>query len=325
MKDLFHIFQEMRKVAKTTSDFFDAISVPFSKRNKLGVSLNGYPVFFIESYSDDFVTEAHLECVRVLFNQDCVLKENGKTYQGLYDIIYLDSDDEDLQRYFIDIISLVIKKLPSRPKPELVRAEVKKLVELFRLLTASPVKTVQGLWAEMLLIARSKNVDYMINAWHVSSTDKYDFNDGVNKLEVKSTSGMERKHHFALDQLNANMNSGLIIASLFAVQSGGGSNIFQLRDAIAKKTKDDSLIQKMNDIILQTLGKAITSASDIYFDYELASESLNLYDGKKLPKILPENVPDHISSVHFVCDLTNEKRLKKTDSLLKNKLYGGLL
>ena len=49
-----------------------------------------------------------------------------------------------------------------------------------------PRKTIQGLWAELFIIERANNPEYLIQSWHSSSEDKFDFNDGQDKIEVKA-------------------------------------------------------------------------------------------------------------------------------------------
>lgn len=56
--------------------------------------------------------------------------------------------------------------------------------------------------------------------------DVYDFNDGIDKIEVKSTSKSHRIHKFSYDQLSPTENTNLIISSIFVIQSGIGKNIF---------------------------------------------------------------------------------------------------
>ena len=68
-----------------------------------------------------------------------------------------------------------------------LKIEIEKLINLFTKFSKPALKTIQGLWAELLIIEQSKNPDYLIQSWHSSTTDKYDFNDGIDKIEVKST------------------------------------------------------------------------------------------------------------------------------------------
>ena len=86
-------------------------------------------------------------------------------------------------------------------------------------------KALQGLWAELLVIERSKSPAYLLQSWHVSPNDKFDFNDGIDKIEVKSTRNVRRIHTFSLEQLHPNVNANLLIASVFVIETGHGRTI----------------------------------------------------------------------------------------------------
>jgi UDP-3-O-[3-hydroxymyristoyl] N-acetylglucosamine deacetylase/3-hydroxyacyl-[acyl-carrier-protein] dehydratase len=98
----------------------------------------------------------------------------------------LKTDIEYLQEYFLKIVFVLLRNLSDKPLLKDLKIEIDKLINLFSKFTKPPLKTIQGLWAELLIIEQSKNPDYLIQSWHNSSSDKYDFNDGIDKIEVKS-------------------------------------------------------------------------------------------------------------------------------------------
>ena len=56
------------------------------------------------------------------------------------------------------------------------------------------------------------------------------------------------------EQLNPNVHSNLIIASVFVVETGVGKNIFDLMRLIKNKIKSNDIQARMNDIVAKTLG-----------------------------------------------------------------------
>lgn len=68
--------------------------------------------------------------------------------------------------------------------------------------------SIQGLWAELFVISIASNPEYLLKAWHSSLNDVYDFNDGIDKIEVKSTSKSHRIHKFSYDQLSPTVFCG---------------------------------------------------------------------------------------------------------------------
>ena len=216
----------------------------------------------------------------------------------------------------------MVKKLSSNPKLKTLKIEVEKLITLFSKFSKPAQKTIQGLWAELLVIEQSSNPDYLIQAWHSLATDKFDFNDGADKVEVKSTAKSRRVHNFSIEQLNPNKNSNLIIASVFAVETGLGKNIFDLVELIKQRLKNDTFVNRVNEIIVQTLGKDFEKSFEMFFDYQNAVDTLAFYKSEDIPKIALTNIPLELSNIRFDSDLTNTSTIKKlkTKSILHKSL-----
>jgi hypothetical protein len=314
MQSIFKIFQDLKKTPESNTDSFNVAPIPLIKSHKIGVSHNEFPMFFIKCGDSENLKliDCNLEFISVQFNRFCQLINNkGKLEEGVYTIISLKADSLDLQQYFLDVVYLVIKKLPQNPNRKELKVEVEKLINLFSKFSQPAIKTIQGLWAELLVIEQSSDPDYLIQAWHSSVTDKFDFNDGKDKVEVKSTSKNRRIHSFSIEQLNPNKNSGLVIASVFAVETGIGESIFSLVDSIERKLKDRKLIFRLNEIIIQTLGRDIEKAFEIFYDYQLAIDSISYYSSSAIPSINHENIAKEVSNIRFDSDLTDTPSLKK--------------
>jgi hypothetical protein len=326
MQSVFEIFQNLKKEPLNESDGFNVAPLPLQTNHKIGMSSQRQPMFFIEcdESSSSKPLNTNLEFIAVQFNCKCqLLSENRELVEGIYTIISLKIDSADIQEYFIDVVYLLIQKLARKPKFQELRVEVEKLINLFSKFSKPPTKTIQGLWAELLVIEQSKNVEYLIRAWHNSTTDKFDFNDGIDKIEVKSTARNKRVHSFSIEQLNPNINSKLLVASVFVVETGMGKNIFDLADNIQKVLKDKNVFFRVNEILAQTLGKDFEKAFDIYFDYQLAMDSLQYYEGATIPTIDVNNISQSISNVRFESDLTGVPTVdtNQTASVLHKALF----
>lgn len=251
-------------------------------------------------------TNINLDMISVLFNQPCRLKLDvgNKVIDGNYTIIALKTENIDFVDYFIDIFQIVLDRIGEYPNPQVLGGEIEKLVELFRHFSYPPKNTVQGLWAELFVIERSHNPEYLIKSWHVDANSTYDFDDGKDKIEVKSTSKPKRVHHFSLNQLLPNNSADLIVASVFVVQTGMGKTIFNLKELIERRVSSIELKFKLNDLIMRILGSDFAKAYDFHFDYQLATEEYCFFHYKDIPAIDVKNIPSQVSNVHFECDLT---------------------
>lgn len=322
MTDLYSIFCSI-KPAEGLEKCFSVEKIASDMPHRLGCSQEGHPIFFIECNDETPTTNINLKLFSVNFNQLCKLQENGNSIIcKKYTIILLKSQEMDLQKYFLDLILIVLKKLAIKPNVNSLKHEISKVISLF---TSPPVfskEVVKGLWSELFVIAKSKNPLYLINAWHTSPEDKYDFNDGIDKIEVKATNNHERIHTFSIEQLNPNKGSRLIIASIIFAASGIGANIFDLIDYISMNVTDTDALLKLKEIVYQTIGPNLEESKKIRFDINMAVNTYKLFNHYNIPAISSSDVPAEVSNVHFTSCL---KDIPAADmSALYSKLHKAL-
>ena len=276
--------------------------------HKLGLSKDNFVKFFIRTnLNNSNIPNSEREFINVEYNMDCsIIDENGVQESDTFAIITLTSNDKHLQEYFIEIFTMMLKKLPERPNNRDLALEIEDLASIFSALSNPPKKKIQGLWAELLVIERSKKPEILISAWHTAPKSKYDFTLGGDKIEVKSTSTETRSHNFSLDQLNPSGNSRLLIASTIVRESGKGTNGLSVKDLynkICTRTQSTELNLQVMKVIIETLGSDLKDIDSMYFDYVAASDMLSFYDYKSIPKINKKDIPALVSKVKFTSNL----------------------
>jgi len=326
MNNVYKIFQELKNESPKNGDSFAIVSLPTIKNHKLGVSQNSQPMFFIKCEEDTKAKslDTNLEFISVLYNRQCqLINKKGKIEEDIYTIISLKSDSDYLQEYFLKIVFVLIKNISEKPLLKDLKIEIDKLINLFTKFSKPALKTIQGLWAELLIIEQSKNPDYLIESWHNSISDKFDFNDGTDKIEVKSTVKNRRIHSFSLEQLTPNSNSKLIVSSVFTIETGTGVNVFDLVEKIEIKIKNKNLSFRLNEMVAVTLGNDFEKAFDVFFDYQFAVDSILYFNSIDIPTINSNLIPTSIMNVKFDCDFSNVRSVnkKKTKSKLHNSLF----
>lgn len=301
---------------------FEVINLP-DMLHKLGVSAEGYPKFFVcTNDSTSSVRNTLLELLMVEYNLSCTFIDDGINEPHHYTIITLRSLEELLQSEFIDIVMIILNRLEHLPSKREISREVENLISIFSALNCPPTKQIQGLWAELLVIERSRFPETLVNAWHIDPLSKYDFTMGRDKIEVKSTSGEERKHHFSLDQLNPSHRSRLLIASTIVRESGsgnGGLSLGELRNRIFSRITNPDLRMHLYQVIADTIGVDLHKIDKICFDYVSASDTLRFYDVNDVPGIQKESVGPGISGVGFTSDLTGIIDIQDVNSLFSRE------
>lgn len=312
MNRICELFRGLKDNFSESADSTKVVSLPLSSRFLLGITKNQTPVFFIECELKNSSADLNLEYISVMFNKKCSLIDDfNRKFSKVYTVITLNQRDCDFQNYFLEVVYLILQKIPNKADGVLIKKEIDKILQLFSYTSLPAEKSVQGLWAELLVIEQSENPEYLIKSWHNQANSRFDFNDGKDKLEVKSTSLSKRVHDFTLEQLKPNENSKLIIASVFALETTSGKNINDLRKMIFDKTSNLEIQALLDSIMFKVLGNEISKSFDFYFDYQLAVDELKFFDSDSIPKI--NNIPAEISNVKFSCDLSNIKSLSKDE------------
>lgn len=314
------IYKQFQKLTTAIGhqDAFNVIDLP-NMFHKLGVSNEGFPMFFVVTNDTPFITQnIERKFLSVEYDMPCTVIENGESNQNNhYSIITLRALDSSLQSYFINIFIMMLHKIAENPSKRELSIEVENLITIFLALSQPPQKKVQGLWAELLVIEQSLHPETLITAWHGQPDAKYDFTMGRDKIEVKSTSGEERIHHFALDQLNPSPNSRLLIASVIvreSAHSSSGLSVLDLFDRICTRVTSNNVRLRLYSIMAETIGNDIGKLNSIYFDYTEASDTLAFYDAVDVPHIGKDTIPPFISDVKFASNLTHLIDIKNSES-----------
>ena len=321
---LLDVFLEIEIPQTENPKLFNAVALSDFPFAKIGVNYLGFPVILISSKFDQThlsQKNIKLKYIELTHNLECKVSENGKSKIDNYSVIIFKSNEETLQNYFLGIAQSLLNSLSKKPTQKEVFETFKNFVEIFRSLTETPTKTIQGLWAELLLIEQSKNPSTLINYWHIIPEEKFDFNADSEKIEVKSNSNLERVHIFTAEQLNPTNDSQVIIASIFTKQVSNGLNILNLLDKIDNRITDNELKEKLYRIVSKTLGNTFEQTTKIKYDYDLAKNSLRFYRHQDISKVERINIPQRVSEVKFKSDLTNINPVDITKLLTQGQLF----
>lgn len=164
--------------------------------------------------------------------------------------------------------------------------------------------------------------DWLLNYRHNIPEEKFDFNSGAEKIEVKSNSNFERIHTFSSEQLNPPTGTQVLIAFVFIRQHNNGQSIQQLVESITRKIQHDiELTDKLNYIIFKTLANSLEKSIKIKFDYTIAKESLKFYRHQDIVKIEEMHIPNEVAEVRYKSDLTKVKPIHLDELNEKRELF----
>jgi len=308
--NLVEVFNLLEAPEAVNRNLFNAITLTDFTFAKVAINNEGFPTILISSLPDSTSfsqKNIRLKYLELTHNLECRVSENSSTQFQNFTVIVFRSNQESLQKYFLGIAETLIKSLSLMPTQQEVVQAFKNFTEIFRALSDTPIKTVQGLWAELFIIDSAKEPVTILNYWHNFPEEKFDFNADTEKLEVKSSSALERIHTFASEQLNPPNDKQVLIASIFTKQSVHGQSILHLSNSIQQKVADTDLVGKLFANISKTLGNTIEQSIKVKFDYNIAKESLRFYRHQDITKIEKINIPNEVSDVRYKSDLSLSK------------------
>ena len=245
-----------------------------------------------------------LENLTIRPNVECIITIDGSVQGGKFTIITCLDANESVIEMFLRVMVSIAEMLGPEPKQNSLIAVIEQVVRLFRSLSGQARKTIQGLWSELLIISESSDPHMLIQSWHATPAERWDFASGNQRIEVKSTTGVVRSHYFSLDQLSPPTSTSLVIASIFVERAGGGSSAEDLSCQIRKMLPHypESLL-KLDEVVVTSLGLSWQSTIEECFDLECALDSLRYFDAHVIPSIRCSLSPQ-ISDVRFRADLS---------------------
>ena len=310
-------------VLRRDKNRFMAIPIASSKIYRLGKDATGAPALLIQLPSDQATNASPIRLQHLYIAHDvhCVVHRGHGTESGRFSVFSCIEADRATENYFLRVIEALLPGLGERPDARSINQAVDSLVELFRALSNPPTKAVRGLWAELFLLAESRDPQKLVDAWHTVPDDLYDFNEGSHRIEVKSTHGEVRRHHFSLAQLLPPEGATLAIVSVIVNRAGGGTTVNDLIDELCSLfAGSPQRILRLYKVVTMTLGDRWHEADLDTFDRPAARQSLAFFGPSDVPKVSPD-LPAGVSNVRFSSDLTGKTPLSKKEA----RALGGLI
>jgi hypothetical protein len=308
------LFQDLEKPPRETDGSLNVNTTRVGRStHRIGKDADGAPVILlvVEPNSGPRPPNIRLENLAVLHDMPCrIWSAEARPITGNFTVVRCNSPIEDVRQYFLQIMDPFLSMLGRSPTPQIVSQMVDHLVEIFRALSLLPRGSVQGLWAELLLIAIASNPVVAVRSWHSIPEETFDFALGAERLEVKSASGVVRRHTFSLEQLHLAETTVGVIASMLTQRASGGTSVADLAERVRDK------VAAHPDLVLR-IDKVVAR-----FNEDHAIGSLAFFDVGKIPK--PGEIPPEVTRVSFEVDISRLSPLSKRRVAQSNGLLGAV-
>lgn len=277
--DLMDLFARLEPPMGTAGLRFAAAPIEGFEEHRIGKDAESNASFLIRSIdleASEPVPPIVLEHLSVQHDVECRITHlDGSGEVGRFTLVRCTDADPMLERHFLRVVGALVAELGRAPRKRDVARSIQRLVSLFQAMSTTSRRTVQGLWAELLLIAGARDAARLVAAWHVRPDDRYDFSEAADRIEVKSAVGRVRQHRFALSQVTSVPQTNVVVASVLVERAGAGVSVGDLFKEVRNQVADKAeLVLHVDEVVLATLGSSWRVALEERFDRHLAESSL---------------------------------------------------
>ena len=244
-----------------------------------------------------------LRGAEALYSPDFELQQGGSRRPLAGVLIRCTSSLEVDKRYFLGVCESIASALGPGPAVDAVTDWVDRLMHIFAQLSSRPNRSIIGLIAELLLILRCAPPNAAIAAWHVRTTDRFDFVFQDSRVEVKATSNRQRVHTLSYGQVNPPSTIPAYFASTFVEEVNQGITGRELLEEVLACC--DSVTQRLrtHEVVAETLGSEVDAFLEFGFDRGLADQEFKFFRAESVPA-LRGPAPPGVSRITFQSDFS---------------------
>jgi hypothetical protein len=237
---------------------------------------------------------------------------SGAANEELFDILACESTEAaDHETFLVLADAFLAQSSGTSGREPLVRF-FRSLVRLFGTEHARDVAAErEGLWGELFMMREAGGFRFWASSWHSETTRRFDFSAGSRRVEVKSTIGQVRIHHFAHRQVYAQLGEEIFIASALLREDDVGLSLRQLIDECREALRGTSEALKLERALRSAAMEDPVEAGPV-FDAREARQNLAWYRAVDAPQFrMPE--PPGVTETRYRVDLSGAPRVAEDD------------
>ncbi len=234
----------------------------------------------------------------LIMEYGCVFRLDDSEFDALANILICKSRDDSEISAFVRLCSAFASDdLNSRSITELFSS----LTRLFSIERQTDRNVLSGLFGELftMLYLESHGID-VFDFWQRKNLMKYDFclNDS-KRMEVKTVSGDERRHHFRHEQLYYE-DYDIIVVSVMLREANVGISMFDVVEHCRKRYSDD--YSHLSIIEDRLSGYSEEDLRTMIYDRIYLDNNIRFVPAVDVPRF-KEKSPSNVSNAQYDCYL----------------------
>ena len=179
--ELSSVFRSLPRPSAADEETFSVYSFPDFPVHRLAKDAFGAPALLLRVVGAERVTPIALQNFSVQHGVRCRMRVSEEVNDEDLTVIRCATSETALRETFVRIAEILVRQIGSTPSGSAVNRSIRRLVELFRAFELPARRSVQGLWAELLLILASTRPEELIDAWHVDAEEAFDSQQGARE------------------------------------------------------------------------------------------------------------------------------------------------
>lgn len=280
----------------------------------LGIDSLGRPCLFVRA--DERPAEPPLRTTQVSLKlgqeYDLAIGDGAPIRERFHSLCCEASDRPGVETFLVLIDAFLASHEGSGLTADALSSFFRSLVRLF---AVAPVQDLhgerQGLWGELFVMSRVRGFGFWAPFWHSEATRSFDFSTPGRRVEVKTTLGGPRIHHFSHRQVYALNGEEIVIASLLLREEDSGLALRHLINECRAALRETPFHLKLEKAVRRA-GMADTSETGPSFDAAEAEMELGWFRSADVPHFrVPE--PPGVSETRYRADLSTAPRLPRNE------------
>lgn len=244
-----------------------------------------------------------LDVIRLDPKIRCLIESPHGPQERDHGLIEFYEGEQALLSPFLEVATALVRLLGPEPAPGEVSRGMRAVVRLFA--EGRPVRgEVLGLWGELLLMTLVDEPQPLIDAWHATVDERFDFASAGARVEVKTTARAERIHHFNLVQLLPVEKADRLVVSIMTTRTDAGTSVQELVARLESLLSGDAQRQmKIHLQVAEVLGSGWMQQVSAAFDELQAQDSLRVFEAQFVPRVEPG--PSSVLAVDLTVDCSD--------------------
>lgn len=300
------LFEEFTKHFPVNSREYEVNLINYKPHLFIGMAENNEAVLAIESAEPGIGKRIlKTQSLSLEINQSVELNESGQTIRSVVNLISCKFHNAKELQVFWDVCEIFISDDNFR-SVEWTISIFQTFQDLFSTREVPTDIELQGLYTELFSILKFKELLNLGNYWHTDEKMKFDFSLSKSiKLEVKSTIGETRKHHFKHNQLFNDQLEIIVLSYLLRKDDQGLSLSSLIEESYSLLTNNPKQMTRLQKIMFDVDREILNS---INYSEPYTSQQLKIFRAKDIPQF-SQSTPLGVANAEYDCFLSRVPEL----------------